>query len=88
MKHLLLALMTAMIFTPLSAETQNNIYKMPAVVISHETEANEDVTVFETSDGNIWANYGYTESKNVILVMDNNGTPEVVTDDIIIGVMK
>lgn len=88
MKHLLLALVTPILFTPVPATTQNNIYKVPAVVISHETEANEDVTVFETPDGNIWANYGYTESQNVILIMDNNGTPEGVTDDIIIGVIE
>lgn len=47
-----------------------------------------DVTEFKTSDGNLWTSYGYTESNNVLLIFDNNRTPNNVADDIILSVIE
>ena len=47
-----------------------------------------DITLFETSDHEVWEWDGYIESDNVTLIMGNNGTPDYIYDDIIIDVIE
>lgn len=61
-------------------------YTQNAIVIALE----DDIAVFESEDGNIWANdnNNYNIGDTVIMIMDNNDTEDDITDDIIIKVKR
>ena len=60
----------------------------PYYLMDATAYANVCGTFFQSEDGNVWAIDGDHYYGSVVLIMDNNGTVDKVTDDIIFAVIE
>lgn len=87
MKKILIIAFALILLIPTFAKADNEhrLYAKTAIVI--ELDYDSDTVVCSDGAENLWCFYGIEDlqiNDFVSLLMDDNGTPEMITDDIII----
>ena len=80
-----LAIIALLAFVPTAQADTHRVYAKTAIVV--ELDYDSDIVVCSDGAENLWAFYGIEDwqiNDFVSLLMDDNGTPEMIYDDIII----
>lgn len=84
---IIVTLLVACTPATVKAEADHRVYAMTAIVI--ELDYDSDTVVLSDGAENLWAFYGIEDwqiDDFASLLMDDNGTPETIYDDIILEV--